>query len=131
MLIKNKINFMKIILMSRSKKIIIGLLSLLPIVFFIIYFIQFYTFFVEMLDWGAYQEPDPREFMRTFMPLFLLVLIKVLISVGLLIYFLINAINNKKIDSGERIVWILTFIFVGFIAFPLYWYMRIWNDQSL
>lgn len=117
--------------MSRSKKIIIGFLSLLPIVFIIIYFIQFYTLFVEMLDWGANQEPDPREFMRTFMPLFLLILIKVLISIGLLIYFLINLINNKKIDSGEQIVWILTFIFVGFIAFPLYWYMRIWNDQSL
>jgi hypothetical protein len=123
---------MENILMSRSKKIIIGLLSLLPIVFIIIYFIQFYSLFVEMFDWGAYREqPDPREFMRTFMPLFILILIKVLISVGLLVYFLINAINNKKIDSGERVVWILTFIFVGFIAFPLYWYMRIWNDQSL
>ena len=117
--------------MSRSKKIIIGLLSLLPIVFIAIYLVQFYTLFINMLEWGAYDEPDPREFMRTFMPLFLLILIKVLISLGLLIYFLINAINNKKIDSGERIVWILTFIFVGFIAFPLYWYMRIWNDQPL
>ena len=122
---------MEIIRMSRNKKIIIGLLSLLPIIFIAIYLVQFYTLFIHMLEWGAYDEPDPREFMRTFMPLFLLILIKVLISIGLLIYFLINVINNKKIDSGERIVWILTFIFVGFIAFPLYWYMRIWNDQSL
>jgi len=122
---------MEIIRMSRNKKIIIGLLSLLPIIFIAIYLVQFYTLFIHMLEWGAYDEPDPREFMRTFMPLFLLILIKVLISLGLLIFFLINVINNKKIDSGERIVWILTFIFVGFIAFPLYWYMRIWNDQSL
>ena len=117
--------------MSRNKKIIVGLLSLLPIVFFVIYFIQFYSFFVEMLQWGDYYEPDPREFMRTFMPLFILILAKILIFVGLLIYFLIHAINNKRIDSGERVVWILTFIFVGFISFPLYWYMRIWNDQPV
>lgn len=122
---------MENLVMSRSKKIIIGILSFLPIVLIAIYFVQFYTFFLNMLDWGAYDEPDPREFFRTFMPIFLMILIKVLISIGLLIYFLINLINNKKIDSGERIVWILTFIFVGFIAYPLYWYMRIWNDQSL
>jgi glucan phosphoethanolaminetransferase (alkaline phosphatase superfamily) len=118
--------------MSPGKKIIIGLLSLLPIAFFVVYFIQFYSFFVEMVERRAYYEteqPDPREFLRSFMPFFILIIVKVLISIGLLIYFLINAINNKKIDTGERIVWIITFVLVGFIAFPLYWYMRIWRDD--
>jgi hypothetical protein len=129
---KNTANFIETISMSRNKKMIIGLLSLLPIAFFVVYFIQFYSFFVEMIERRAYydtEQPDPREFLSSFMPLFILIIVKVLISIGLLIYFLINAINNKKIDTGERIVWIITFILVGFIAFPLYWYMRIWKDD--
>ena len=48
-------------------------------------------------------------------------------SLGLLVYFIIHSINNKAIDSTERIIWVLIFIFAGMIGFPVYWYMRIWK----
>jgi hypothetical protein len=49
------------------------------------------------------------------------------LSAGLLIYFIIHVINNKTIDSTERIIRILVFIFAGMVGFPVYWYMRIWK----
>ena len=115
--------------MSRNNKMILGIFSLFPIILLIIYFILFYSFFSYLIDQGYGYEPDPREFFRAFMPLLILVLVKVLIVITLLIIFIIDLVNNKKLDSTERIIWILAFIFVGFIAFPLYWYMRIWRDD--
>ncbi len=38
--------------------------------------------------------------------LFLLIGMAMLISFGLLIYYVVHAVNNKKIDSNERLVWI-------------------------
>jgi len=47
-----------------------------------------------------------------------------------LIFYIIHAINNKAIDSNERIIWILIFIFAGMIGFPVYWFMRIWQTKE-
>jgi len=49
-------------------------------------------------------------------------------SLAMLIYFIVHAINNTAIDSSERLVWILVFIFAGIIGGPVYWYMRIWKS---
>lgn len=50
-----------------------------------------------------------------------------LFSFGLLIYYIIHVVNNKMIDSNERLIGILVFIFANMIGFPIYWYMRIWR----
>ena len=43
------------------------------------------------------------------------------------IYYIIQVVNNQALDSTERIIWILVFIFAGMIGYPVYWYMRIWK----
>ena len=52
-----------------------------------------------------------------------------MVSLGVKIYFIILAVNNMAIDGTERLVWILIFVFAGLIGYPIYWYMRIWNNS--
>ena len=52
-----------------------------------------------------------------------------LLSIGLLIFFIMHLLRHKALDSTERIIWILVFLFAGIIGYPIYWYMRIWKDD--
>jgi hypothetical protein len=54
-----------------------------------------------------------------------------LLSLAVMVYFLVHAINNKLLNSDERLVWILVFIFVGMVSFPIYWYLRIWRTPEV
>lgn len=53
-----------------------------------------------------------------------------LIHLGLMVFFIIHAINNTRVKTEERIIWVLLFIFVNSIAFPIYWGLRIWPKEK-
>jgi len=116
--------------MSRGSKLFVGLASFLPIVFLIMLLIMFFNLFPTMIRWQDY-EPDPYSVFETIRPIFIVGLFTGLVSLGLLVFFIIHMINNKKIDTSERIIWILVFLFAGIVGYPIYWYMRVWNDQSI
>lgn len=120
--------------MSNSSKIILGIISLLPIIFIAAYFIWFISFFADMMNTAGHRQnnPDsmPPYFIKNILWMMMLVGLSMLISVGLMIYYIIHVVNNKSIDSNERIVWILVFIFINIIGYPVYWYMRIWKDNK-
>ena len=126
--------FLKIVIMTKSRKLLLGILSLLPLVFMVFYFIVFFSFFFTIMRQAQYDgDIMPPAFFRHIAMFVGLALLMGLTQVGLLIYFIIHDIGNKAVDSTERIIWILVFIFIGMIGFPLYWWMRIWNadDRSM
>mgnify|MGYP003449279278 FL=1 len=53
-----------------------------------------------------------------------------LLSIALLIFYIVHAVSNKKLESIEQLMWVLFFIFFGIIAFPICWLMRIWNSPN-
>jgi len=67
---------------------------------------------------------------RGFVGLILIGMLMAVTGIAALIFFLIHAINNKSIDSNERLVWILVFLFASVFSFPIYWYMRIFKGTS-
>jgi uncharacterized membrane protein YjgN (DUF898 family) len=120
--------------MSSSSKIFLGVLTLLPFVLIIIYFVAFLSSFMNIIQashQGNQQAPFPEDFFKHFIGLIVLVMVAGLLSLGLLIYYIIHAINNNAIDSNERLVWILIFVFAGMIGFPVYWFMRIWQTKPV
>ena len=112
--------------MSRSGKLFLGILTLLPFVLFAIYIAFFITLFFDF-----FQQPlvadDPAFVFGNMYPVFAVGILMVLTSFGLLIYYIIHVVNNKQIDSNERLIWILVFLFAGMIGFPIYWFLRIWK----
>jgi uncharacterized membrane protein len=114
--------------MSRNSKILLGIISFLPIVTTIAYMISFFSFFLRFIpSMQGHQDELPGEFMHYFIIIFISAVVMGLISLGLLVYFLIHAINNPAVHKDERLMWILLFIFLSMISMPIYWYMRIWT----
>lgn len=113
--------------MSRTSKIFLGVVTFLPFVFFAIYLGIIFQFVREVM---LYHRSTPEDVFFQMWPAFIYLGLLVIAKIGLLIYYIIHAVNNKRIDSTERIVWILVFIFAGMIGYPIYWYLRIWKEHN-
>lgn len=117
--------------MSKSKKIIIGIFSILPLLLFVVYLVSMIGFFIHVFRDVSINGERPEDLLYpTFANMAGMILTMVLLgllSLGVLVYFIVHTINNPLLKSDERLVWILVFIFVGMVGFPIYWYMRIWR----
>jgi hypothetical protein len=114
--------------MSRSSKIFMGILSFLPIVLLIIIIIMAFNMIPLFIAWDKH-EPDFYTVFTTISSLLIASISTGLISLGLFIFFLIHMINHKKMEPVEKIIWIIAFIFAGIVSYPVYWYMRVWNQE--
>ena len=115
--------------MPHSSKIFIGILSFMPIILLIIFFTMFLRFFPAIFEWEHY-DPAPGEVFSVFAPIFILGIIMGLVSLGLLVFFIIHLVGNKTMDSTERVIWILVFLFAGIVGYPIYWYLRVWRSEQ-
>ena len=114
--------------MSRSSKLFIGILSFLPIILLLVLLFMVFSMFPTFFEWDKY-DPTPPEVFSAFAPIFILGFGMSILSIGLLIFFIMHLLRHKALDSTERIIWILVFLFAGIIGYPIYWYMRIWKDD--
>ncbi len=114
--------------MSRSSKLFIGLLSFLPIILLIIFFVMLLRMFPVFFEWEK-NEPMPQEVFTVFGPLFMLGIVMGILSLGLLVFFIMHLVRNKTMDGTERVIWVLVFLFAGIVGYPIYWYMRVWKDE--
>ncbi len=119
--------------MTKPKKVFLGILSLLPLALLVVYLILSVRLFFSMVSNPLEIEDGifPTNFFFTEMlPSVILAIVMTITNFGLLIFFIIQVVNNRKIDSNERLIWILVLIFAGMVGFPIYWYMRIWKDVA-
>jgi hypothetical protein len=121
--------------MSKNKKILIGIFSILPLLLFAVYMVSMVSFFIYFFRETAVHGKEPDAlFYSGFSDMAGMILTMVLLgllSLGVLVYFLVHAINNQFLKSDERLVWILVFIFVGMVGFPIYWYLRVWKTPEV
>jgi hypothetical protein len=117
--------------LSQGQKILIAILTLLPFLFVPYVIFQIFSFVMTAIsNDGMGIDPQPEIILSAiFSFIFPIVLIS-LLSLGLFIFYIVHVINNKNMETAERIIWVLLFIFVGFIIFPIYLFMRIWNDSK-
>lgn len=114
--------------MSRSSKILIGIFSFLPLIMALIIIGQVLTMLPDFFYWDKH-EPDPYVVFGTMWPIIITGIATAILKLAALIYFIIHMLNNKLVQTGERVIWVLVFIFTGGIGFPIYWYMRIWKEE--
>ena len=123
-----ELTLQKSFFMSRSSKLFIGILSFLPIILLLVFLFMIFSMFPTFFQWDKY-DPAPQEVFSAFAPLFFLGFAMGILSIGLLIFFIMHLLRHKALDSTERIIWILVFLFAGIVGYPIYWYMRVWKDD--
>lgn len=112
--------------MSKNKKILLGILTFLPLVFLIIYLVVFFTFFASI----PFEEPhivedDPATFIRAIFGAVIWIFIAALLGLAMMIYYLMHASRNVKIKETERIIWILVLVFANTVGSIVYFFMHI------
>jgi flagellar basal body-associated protein FliL len=118
--------------MTRNHKIIIGILTFIPFIGVIFYFIFFISMFLGFTGLMG-QEEQPEfifDYFSKYLPFLIAFGLSSLIGFGLFIFFLICAIRDVSATENDKLLWILLIIFVSYFAFPFYWYFRIWKNPE-
>ncbi len=119
--------------LSKSQKIIIGILHFLPIVGFILYIIFFFFFFLGTIENIGKNgtEPNPAEFFSGFIGAFLIIMISVIIAIGIKVFDIIHVVKTNKNDTGNKVLlWVLLFIFTGSVGEIIYYFMEILPEKN-
>ncbi|MBX9782914.1 MAG: hypothetical protein K2X48_06460 [Chitinophagaceae bacterium] len=119
--------------MTQSKKIWLGFLAFLPILFTVgIIIYMFASFLPAMIKADHLEGSDEQALIvfSTLLPFIIIAIAGSMVVLGLIIYFIFHAMGNPAVKTEERIIWILLFIFMSSIAFPVYWIIRIWPDPE-
>src|SRR5690554_1758224 len=115
--------------MGHSKKVFLGILTFLPLILLLGYFVIFFKFFLTMMsntsDNPFHQDEMPVMFFANLFWMFVLIGLSVLISLGIMIYYIIHANKNPRLDSNQKIMWTLILIFVNSIGSIVYYFMEI------
>lgn len=112
--------------MTKSGKSVLGFFTILPMALtFTCLLIAAFLIKNSIVN-GIEASPDSLADVFWILIIFLTVGI---ITFGLLVYYIIHALNNAEIDNNEKIVWIIAFLMGNILIFPVYWYMRIWKNH--
>lgn len=116
--------------LSKTQKIVLGIFTLLPFIVFPFILWQIVYSILTLVDISEHGEPEPREVLLIVFSFAVPIILLAISSLALLIFYIVHAVTNKEIGAGERVLWILLFLFVGIIVFPIYWTVRIWNNAD-
>lgn len=115
--------------MSSGKKTLLLILSILPLILFGIFIVYIIDWAMDLASTIPQNSNDPSAvmpFIGDYLKMvFALAFPAGLISLGLLIYYIIQIVNNKAMETGERVVWIITLIIFCPLTFLIYWLMRV------
>ena len=117
--------------MTSGKKTLLGILSFAAVILIGVWLFYYIRWILDFIPNAPRYENNPDLVFNHIGDLIILTvgfLVPAgLISIGLLIYYIIQIINNQAMDTGERVVWIITLIIFCPLTFPIYWLMRVRN----
>jgi uncharacterized membrane protein len=119
--------------LTKTQKILLGIVHFLPIIGLIAYLVYFFTFFlgnIENLESHTGKQPS-MEFFSGFIGVFLVLIITILISIGVKIFDIIHLTKSNKNDKSNKVlIWVLLFIFVGMIPEIVYYFLEILPEKK-
>lgn len=112
--------------MNNSNKLLLGILTFLPIILISIYFYRFFSMLLYHLpELQNNSHEVPINFIRSVFGAFIFLILAVIIKLGLMIYYIIHASDNINNDNTKKIIWILILVFIGTIGNIIYYFMEI------
>ena len=104
---------------SRPLAAVLGLISVWPAVYFL-------SFMVLMFN--AVLGRNDARFESWFDAVFVVHLITMLFIIGLLAFYVVHLFKNEAMASDRRVLWAIVLFMGNAFAFPVYWYLYIWQS---
>ena len=112
--------------MKKSTKILLGLATLWPLVYMVLFFVFILSTFF-FLSTSTSQEFGS----VSFMVVFLLHLLTMLWITALTIFYIVNVFRNERVDKDKKVLWAVVLFMGNMIAMPIYWYLYIWKESPV
>ena len=116
--------------LSKAQKIILGIFTLVPFALTPVILWQVLHAVLEIIQLNEHNEPDASEIFTIVISFIGPIILLLFTSLVLLIFYTVHALMNKNLSTVEQLVWIIIFFFFGIIAFPVYWFIAIWNNKN-
>lgn len=114
--------------LNKPAKIILGILTLIPLLFAISTFLFALHQVVSFL---FFSEPGmPTQFFSYLAYILPYTLLFFLLYLGLIIFYFIQIVQNKYFDTEKRFLWIVILLLLNGISMPVYWYVHIWKTKE-
>jgi hypothetical protein len=115
---------------SKTGKIVIGILTVLQLFIGLIYAIWIFSIIVPLALAGN-EEALADSIVLSMAGIFFWAIFLVLLSLGMLIFYIIHAGTNRSLSGTMKVVWILLLFFVGSIAEVVYFFMEVVPEKSM
>lgn len=118
--------------MTKRKKIIVGVLSFWPLIYFVVFFIGITTLVLTSSGEPTYIDPGSTAAFAVFGGLgllFVLHMLSMILIITMMVVLCKHVYKNPGLSQDAKLPWYVALVFVNMLAFPLYWYYHIWNNH--
>src|SRR5688572_7558223 len=112
--------------MKKWAKILLGLATLWPFLYMILFFVFIFSTVLFMPKQGA-EGSDSPTFLVVIIPLLILTMLWI---IGLTIFYMVNVFKNDMVDKDKKVLWAVVIFMASMFAMPIYWYLYIWRESA-
>lgn len=112
--------------MKKWAKILLGLATLWPFLYMILFFVFVVSAFLFMPTQEA-EGSGPHLFFVLIFPLHLFTMLWIM---GLTAFYMVNVFRNDMVDKDKKVLWAVVIFMGSLFAMPVYWYLYIWRESA-
>ena len=117
--------------MKSSTKIILGILSIIPLIGFVYFFSSFISIIFELSsEPPQFDNEGPGEIIRMFIGPYIAMFFCMLINMAMMVTFIVFAIKDRSATESDKVLWVLLIVFLSLFINPIYWLIRVWNNAD-
>jgi hypothetical protein len=106
--------------MSKTLKVLLGLVTLWPAAYIILFFAFVFS---TIVSGGGNPVNPPLEFIL----IFVLHLFTMLVIAALTVFYIVNVFRNQRVEKDKKALWAVVLFMGSVIAMPVYWYLYFWK----
>jgi len=107
--------------MSTTRRVLLGILAIWPV----LYFFLFLAFFLVTFFTMSLGDPSSDGFGAVFFMIFPLHVLTMLVIMAEIAIYLVLVVKNKDLDESMRIVWVIVIAMFAIFAAPAYWWLYV------
>jgi len=106
--------------LSKGFKIIIGLFTIVPIIYMALFFASFFPIM---------SGTDDSFIFDNFAVLMIVHLMVMLLTFGLVAFYIVFLFKTTTVKSEIKALWAVVLFMGGPIAMPIFWYLYVWSEK--